>query len=285
MPDFFRKLRLFLHRDRLERDLAEEMRHHLAMKAANAGESDSAAARRQFGNVTSLKEESRAMWTWTFWEQFAQDLRYALRMMAANPLFTAMAALSLALGIGANTAIYSFMDAIMMRALPVQHPEQLAVFDWRPKEPAGRHPQSDRHTAQGYAPRHYQPRTIRYAAFDLFRRGQRCLYEPVRLRLGRKTQHQSSQGQAEIVDAELVSGGYFGGLGVYPAAGRLICEDDDRFGATPVAVISYAWWRRRFAASPAAVGQSILVNGTSFYRSPASPRRIFSASIRDPRQS
>ena len=125
MPDLFRKLRFFLHRDRFEQDLAEEMRHHLAMKSVQVG--DSAAAHRRFGNATSLQEESRAMWTWTFWEQLVQDLRYGLRMMTANPLFTAMAALSLALGICANTAIYSFLDSIMMRALPVQHPEQLKI--------------------------------------------------------------------------------------------------------------------------------------------------------------
>src|SRR5436189_415622 len=73
------------------------------------------------------------MWTWNFLEQLSQDIRYGLRMMAANPLFTAMAALSLALGIGANTAIYSFMDAILMRVLPVQNPESLVVFNWHSK--------------------------------------------------------------------------------------------------------------------------------------------------------
>src|SRR5712672_260695 len=72
-----------------------------------------------------------------FCEQFAQDLRYAGRMMAAQPLFTAMATLSLALGIGANTAIYSFMDAILLRSLPVQHPEQLVVINWRAKQGKG----------------------------------------------------------------------------------------------------------------------------------------------------
>ena len=69
-----------------------------------------------------------------FWEQFLQDLRYAVRMMAAQPLFTAMAALSLALGIGANTAIYSFMDAILLRALPVRNPESLVVVNWHSKD-------------------------------------------------------------------------------------------------------------------------------------------------------
>ena len=76
------------------------------------------------------------MWTFGFLEQLAQDIRYALRATAANPLFTATAALSLALGIGANTAIYSFMNAILMRSLPVAHPEQLTIINWRsPKRP------------------------------------------------------------------------------------------------------------------------------------------------------
>ncbi len=272
MPDFFRKLRLFLHRDRLERDLAEEMRHHLAMKAGNAA-GDSAAALRQFGNVTSLQEQSRALWTWAFWEQSAQDLRYALRMMTANPLFTAMAALSLALGIGANTAIYSFMDAIMMRALPVQHPEQLAVFEWRTKgRPDVIHGQTG--TRHAYGLRGISSPDYPLAAFDLFRKDSDVFTSVFAYAWGARPST-VVQGQAEVVDAELVSGGYFDGLGVYPAAGRLIGQDDDRFGATPVAVISYAWWQRRFAASPVAVGQSILVNGTPFIVAGVAPPDFF----------
>src|SRR5260370_35177434 len=75
------------------------------------------------------------MLTWKLWEQVVQDVRYSLRPMAANPGFTAMAALSLALGTGANTAIYSFMDAILSRALPVQNPESLVVLNWHTKHP------------------------------------------------------------------------------------------------------------------------------------------------------
>ncbi len=96
MKEFFRRLWFLLHRAELERDLEEEMRHHLALGAEDRGSTH--AALRQFGNVTLLKEKSRAMWTWNFWEQLTQDIRYGLRAMAANPLFTAMAVLSLALG-------------------------------------------------------------------------------------------------------------------------------------------------------------------------------------------
>jgi hypothetical protein len=109
MKDVWRRLGWLFRRDRLERELEEEIQHHLAL--SGGGE----VARRRFGNITLIKEDSRAMWTFSFWEPFAQDIRYGLRAMLANKLFTAMAALSLALGIGANTAIYSFMHRHQLR--------------------------------------------------------------------------------------------------------------------------------------------------------------------------
>ena len=89
------------------------------------------AARRELGNATLLREETRATWSWVRLEQLAQDIRYGVRGMLKNPLFTALAALSLALGIGANTAIYSFMDAMLLRSLPVADPASLVVLKWR----------------------------------------------------------------------------------------------------------------------------------------------------------
>jgi hypothetical protein len=85
-------------------------------------------SRREFGNVLSVKEGIRETWSSTSWERLAQDLRYGWRTLRKNPLFAAMAVLSLALGIGANTAIYSLMDAILLRSLPAPHPEQLVIF-------------------------------------------------------------------------------------------------------------------------------------------------------------
>ena len=131
MKTLWRRLLWFVHRDRFDRELDEEMRHHLALRAEERASVQ--AANRQFGNVTLWKERSRAMWIGTFWEQLSQDVRYALRAMNANKLFTILAALSLALGIGANAAIYSFMDAIMIRALPVQHADQLVILNWHRK--------------------------------------------------------------------------------------------------------------------------------------------------------
>src|SRR5450432_2882512 len=112
------------------------------------------------------------MWTWNFAEQLAQDIRYALRMMAANRMFTAMAVLSLALGIGANTAIYSFMDALLMRALPVADPDKLVVLNWHVTG-SKRLRNSVVHDASGYF--HRDPKTgittsiFPYPAFELLR--------------------------------------------------------------------------------------------------------------------
>src|SRR4051794_16480408 len=121
MNPFFRKLLWLAQRRHKEADLQEELQFHLEEEAEERQEAGLAqdqarrAARRDLGNLTLVQENTRAAWTWTFWEQLAQDVRYAVRTMSANKTFSALAILSLALGIGANTAIFSFMDAILMR--------------------------------------------------------------------------------------------------------------------------------------------------------------------------
>ena len=197
-----------------------------------------------------------------FWEQFAQDIRYTFRGMAGSKLFTGMAILSLALGIGANAAIYSFMDNVMLRALPVRHPEQLVILNWRAKSDA---PVVHSHWGSNYD----EPGggttspNFPYTAFELLRDHNDVL-SSLFGHAGGGRLNLVIDGSAELADEQYVTGGFFSGLGVPPAAGRLIDQNDDRPGAAPVAVITNDYWHTRFGANPSAIGKQIQINGTSF---------------------
>jgi len=197
-----------------------------------------------------------------FWEQVRQDVRYALRVMAGQPLFTAMATLSLALGIGANTAIYSFMDAILLRALPVQHPESLVVLHWhaktRPPVVRSMNGSTVQDPKLGYTAGSFPYRGYEHLRADSPQ------FSSLFAFFGAGQLNLQIHGQAELAGGEYVSGEYFGGLGVPPAAGRLIEGPDDRAGAPPVAVLSFRFAQRRFGDVTAAPGQSILINNVPF---------------------
>src|SRR5579864_4881292 len=127
----FRKLAWLFDRRKKENDLRDELAFHLS--------EESPEGRRELGNLTLVMEDTRATWSWIWLEQFFQDLRYASRTMLSNKAFTALAALSLALGIGANTAVYSFLDAVLLRSLPVADPQSLVVLNWHAKPSKGNH--------------------------------------------------------------------------------------------------------------------------------------------------
>jgi macrolide transport system ATP-binding/permease protein len=256
MRELLRRLRHLLHRDEFERELEEEMRHHLALSAEQRG--DGGAASRQFGNMTLLREESRSMWTWTIWEQFLQDLRYGLRSMAANPLFTAVATISLALGIGANTAIFSFMDGILLRNLPVKNPQELVVFHWRAKSnPSVIHGMTGSLHRDGAAGR--TSPNFPFPAFQPLRASSDVVSTVFAYADARRL-NMVAQRQAEFAQGMYVSGDFYAGLEVRPQVGRLIADEDDRSGAPLVTVLSWAYWQRRYNGYPGVVGQSILIN-------------------------
>ena len=195
-------------------------------------------------------------------EQFAQDVRYALRTMGANPLFTAAAVLSLALGIGANTAIYSFMDAILLRALPVPHPEQLAVAKWHSAR-RGSLIRSINGTARRSGTNGIMSPNFPYAFYQILRTDRETFSTVFAYRYS-QTFNVIAGGQAESIPGGYVSGNYFSGLGVPPAVGRLIDDADDRSGAPAAVVLSYAYWQRRFNGNPDIAGQSILIDNLPF---------------------
>ncbi len=270
MKTLLRRLQRLLHRAAFERELDEEMAHHLAMKAEEEG--SAYVARRRFGSVTFWKEESRTAWTGLFWEELGQDLRYSLRAMKANKLFAVLAMVSLALGIGANTAIYSFMDAIMIRALPVKQPEQLFLVNWRAPEGPG---VANSHRGSSYveAGSEVSP-NYPYRAYEVLRDHNRAF--PALFAFAHAGRLNAVvHGQALLENGEYVSGGYFAGLGVRPAAGRLVNQTDDQPGAAPVVAISYALWEGQFGGSPDAVGTSMLIDGKPFVVIGVTPPEFF----------
>ena len=272
-----KKLRSLLRKDRVDQELDAELRFHLekqieaniaaGMPAAEAR----SAALRNFGGVEQVKEECRDTRGVALIETLAQDVRYGLRMMRRSPGFTAVAVVSLGLGIGANTAIFSLMNAVMLKMLPVKNPEQLVVMNWTARQ----FPDID-HNGSTWGNRGGPAfgSSISYPAFQQLRAQNQVLsdlfgfadLEQAQVNVG---------GQAEIAGSHFVSGNYFPGLGVHAVAGRVLIDADDGPGAGPVAVISFRYWNRRFGADPAAVGKSIVVNGVPCVIVGVTPQEFF----------
>jgi macrolide transport system ATP-binding/permease protein len=289
MTSLFRKLRWWAQRRRKDDELLEELQFHLDEEAeqrrAEGLAEDQAkwAASRDLGNVTLLQENTRALWTWTFLEQLVQDLRYGLRTMSHNRAFTVLAALSLALGIGANTAIYSFMDAILLRSLPVYDPASLVVLNWRSKPieraAEGSAPAFVMHSMSGRTEEDPQSGTTAgifpFPAFELLQRKSDSVFSSLFAYYPVGGVNLLIKGQAELANGEYVSGDFFRGLAVPPAAGRLIGADDDRAGAPSVAVISTGLSQRRFGTAANAIGRSILINSLPFTVIGVTPPEFF----------
>ncbi|HEX3748575.1 MAG TPA: ABC transporter permease [Bryobacteraceae bacterium] len=252
MTGLWRRLRYLLpwHRRAEENEMRAEL-ESLACLAAPG----------ELGNLTRAAEEARAAWGWTWLEQLWRDAQYAVRTLGQNRGFTATAVLSLALGIGANTAIFSLIDALMLHWLPVHNPQELVLIQMRdPREPE---------PADSFSYAIVQALDEEKSIFSSV-----CGFSGTTFDAG----HPGSVSQ---VQGAWVTGGYYETLGLTPAAGRLLQKGDDRPGAPLAAILSYAYWQRQFAGNPAAIGQPVLLNGVPATVVGVSPRGFKGAEVGD----
>jgi predicted permease len=244
------RLKALVKRRQLDRDLEEELRFHLAMRAEKyeAGGMSPDEARytthRRFGNATSLKEVCREMWTFTSWEAFWQDLRYGARMLRKNPGFTLVCVLTLALGIGANTAIFGFVNAVLLRPLPFPEPDQLVrIYSTKGGAEIPTSPLDARDIA---AESHTLESTALYAVWPKNVSGLPFAADP-------------EQGYVGMVQS-----GWFDLLRIRPILGRLFTPDEDQPGRHYVVALSEGYWRSRFGADPHVLGQLMRINDEGY---------------------
>ncbi len=258
MTTLFRRIKLLFLRDKYLADLEAEMLLHRELRAdwlAGQGldtDQAAAAAQRRFGNTTLLKEDSHNMLTWNLFADLLKDLRYSIRSLFANPLFAVVAILTLALGIGANTAIFSVINAVLLRGLPVAHPEQMVYLHVEPGQPDGASNTGNGNSSfSEYV--FEQLRTQRQSFSSL------VAYVPlggnkIAVRMGPLPEEAS---------VEMVSGNFFSGLGTGTSCGRTLSLDDEK-NHTSAAVLSYGYWNRRLAADCSVVGQTVYIKGNPF---------------------
>src|SRR6266850_4399189 len=235
---------------KLEGDLERELKYHIDRRLSDlihSGLPEPEARRRaalELGGATQVREEVRDIWLTRWLRDFVYDLRFSARSFLRSPSFTATAVLSLAVGIGATTALYSLVDQLVLRALPVDHPERLVLIDWigfQNAETLG---------------------TDNLMSYPICRdlQQQKEFFDGVFCRAA-TTINLSTSGEPRLTAAELVSGTYFSVLGVSPALGRLLTIDDDQApGSSPVVVLSYDFWKNQFGSAQDIVGRKVLVN-------------------------
>jgi|SRR5271157_1375997 len=259
-----------LWRKRKPSDFRAEIEAHLAleteqMKEQGLSEEEArTAARRAFGNVTRAEERFYESGRWLWWDHLVQDLRFGLRQLRRNPGFTAVAALTLALGIGANTAIFSLIDAVMLRPLPVPDPQRLVIFTWEARQD----PKTNSLYGWGGCPsKASDPKKLVYTgcsfSYPMFEQMQaeKDIFTGV-FAFGPGSQlGVSIDGNASFADGEFVSGDFFPALGIRAAFGRLLGVSDEGATASPAVVLSYSYWKRQFGGAPSAAGKSMVVNG------------------------
>jgi predicted permease len=242
---------LFLRRH-LYGDLSEEIQEHLGEKIEQlvadgmSREEAAHAARREFGNVTLVQEDGRSTWQWPSIESFFADVRYGLRTLRKSPGFTAVAVLTLALGIGANATIFSVVYAVLLKALPYPHADRLVMVYENVRLP---NYQNDRNEA---SPGNFSDWVNQSTVFESM-----AAYR-------NRSFNVTGSGEPLRVEGELVSANFFTALQVDALLGRILTADDDRPGSSHVVVISDGLWKVRFGSDPQVLAKKILLDGESY---------------------
>ena len=278
--DLLFRLRSIFRRTTVENELDDELHFHfdrLVSQHTQAGLPLHEARRRAhlaFGGMNQVKEDCRDARGTQVLDSLLQDFRYCLRMLRKSPGFAAIAVLTLALGIGANTTIFSVLESVLLRSLPVSHPEQLVVLT-----------DPDEHGAQ-FGSQTGDRSLLAYSEFE-YLRDHNSVFSGIfaadsdlatrEIRIGDSA---GSENQKQDARVKLVSGAYFSTLGVKPAAGRTFDSQADRArGGAPIAVVSYGFWERRFGLSPSILGKSIQIHNTSFEIIGVAPPGFFGETV------
>jgi len=252
-------LRALFGRTRVEREMDEELRGFIdasagaKQRAGVSPEEAARAARIEMGSTKAVKHRIRSAGWETAAESLWLDLRYSVRMLLKSPGFTLVAILSLALGIGANTAIFSLMDVVMLRTLPVDDPQRLVLFG--PGRMVG--------STNGLPDGSWE--LFSYPFYRSFSQKNEVYSGVAAIDSIEFGPHGTlAGGSSELFRASLVSGNYFSVLGVNPGRGRMLNDSDDKTpGSGAVAVISYAWWQRH-GSDPSTVGKSVRIGGMAY---------------------
>ena len=248
---FLRRLRALFQKEETNQQLSDELAFHVAKQIEQniaAGMSPEAAryaALRRFGGVEQVKEECRDAWGVRFIDTLLQDIRFGLRMLAKNPGFTAVAILTLAIGIGANTAIFSLIDAVMLRMLPVQRPNELRLVGMVDPHSGG---EGDTEFTNPLWEQVRDRQDVFSGAFAW----------------GDDRFDLAQGGAVHYVNGLWVSGDFFKTLELRPAAGRFLTVSDDQRGCPGAAVLSYGFWQEHYGGAPGAIGSTLALNTHSF---------------------
>jgi predicted permease len=252
------RIRYLLRRDREAVELQEEMRLHVEQRARRmeerglGAEEARYAARRQFGNPATLQDASAAEWGWQAWDRLAQDVRQGLRTLRKSPGFTAFAVLTLAIGLGMNSAIFSVVDAVMLRPLPYAQPERLVSLWEENTQPNLQVFNSHGSPVGARSPRRT---TVSFANLVDYRKGA-ASYEGLAA-YDLTQRNLTGNGTPERIGGEMVSPEFFAVLGVEPQMGRAFLAEDDRTDAPAVAIVTHTFWQKRMGGDPEVLGRSI----------------------------